>query len=118
MRRNTVPEAGQDLEVDPRFAVRVEALLHVRDAAGGEAALPVTLINFSRRGFCALVPYDLAVSEEVALELRGWPALPARVAWSHGFRAGCQLARPLDEPRYAAMIVSADAVDRAGEWNL
>lgn len=102
-------------EVEPRFSLaRDVSICRVDSLTCFEACM----VNFSRNGFCVRLEHDLRPGEAVLLEIAGWPQLRAHVVWSHDGKAGCQLTLPLAADRYEAMILSADAVDRAGEWNI
>lgn len=118
MRRDDVLDPHSDFETDPRFPVEREVVIETGKWSGSSEKVAATLINFSRHGFWVRIASDLVPDAEVTLEIEGWPALAARVAWSHDGRAGCKLAKALDDDRYGAIILSADAINRAGEWHI
>lgn len=118
MRRDAIPEPQSDFETDPRFSVERDVEIEVDTWSGISDRLAATLVNFSRHGFCVRVLKDLIPGMRISLELTGWPSLAAQIAWSHDGYAGCRLKKPLDEDRYEAMILSADAINRAGEWDI
>ncbi len=121
---------GQEAEIDTefvydveaRFAVDLEVTILRRTLSPGmlesAVSIPSRMINFSRSGFCLATVQDLPPGTALSLELRGWPPIDAHVAWSRNGRAGCQLVAPLDDQRFDAMLLSVDAIDRSGDWNL
>jgi hypothetical protein len=109
-------------DVEPRYSVDLEVTILLRDLPHGTPStvgrIDSRMVNFSRRGFCVTTSRDLVPGSRLALELRGWPAIDAHVAWSRNGRAGCQLDAPLEDSRFDAMLLSVEAIDRAGNWNL
>lgn len=109
-------------DVEPRFSVDLAVTVLLRDLPEGAPdilrRLDSRMINFSRHGFCVTTDRDLPLGSRLAVELRGWPAIDAHVAWSHDGRTGCQLDAALEDRRFDAMLLSVEAIDRAGDWNL
>ena len=101
-------------ETEPRFLLETDVVIRRPDAN----FIAGCLVNFSRSGFCVRLDRDLVPGDEIWLDVTGWPPLRAHVAWSHDDKAGGRLDVPLSQDRYEAMILSADAVDRAGEWDI
>ena len=109
-------------DVEPRFSVDLDVTIVLRgsphDAPETATRIDSRMVNFSRRGFCVAAGRDLPPGSALAVELRGWPAIDAHVAWSRNGRTGCQLVVPLEDRRFDAMLLSVEAIDRAGDWNL
>lgn len=114
MRFELALDPDLDHEVEPRYSLERDVILRLSDAS----SLAGCMINFSLNGFCVRLDRDLLPGERVALDIAGWPPLPAYVAWSHDNKAGCRMDVPLAKDRYEAMILSANAIDRAGEWSI
>jgi hypothetical protein len=97
-----------------RLSLERDVIIHLPDAS----SIVGYMINFSLSGFCVRLDRDLLPGGRVSLDVAGWPPLCAHVAWSHDKKTGCRLAVSLANDRYEAMILSAGAIDRAGEWSI
>jgi hypothetical protein len=114
MRFEPTPDPDLEYEVEPRFSLERDVIIHLSNATGFVGCM----INFSLNGFCVRLDRDLSLGEPISLDVAGWPPLRAHVAWSHDHKAGCRMDVPLAKDRYEAMILSAGAIDRAGEWSI
>jgi hypothetical protein len=109
-----IPDPDLEHEVEPRFSLAREVIIHLSDAS----SIVGCMINFSRNGFCVRLDRDLLTNAKIWLDVAGWPPVRAYIAWSHGNEAGARMDVSLAEDRYEAMILSADAINRAGEWSI
>jgi hypothetical protein len=114
MRFESTSGPNLEYEVEPRFLLEWDVIIHRFDAS----RIVGCMINFSLTGFCVRLDRDLLPGESIWLDVAGWPRLLAHVAWSHDNKTGSRMDVPLAEDRYEAMILSAGAINRAGEWSI
>lgn len=80
--------------------------------------LDVVVHNISATGFLAEFPSDLAIGEQVKLQLGDKGYAAARVVWKRGFGHGCEFYEPISQQSILATCASATrlhATDDGGE---
>jgi hypothetical protein len=89
----------------PRNADRVPVAVQANLRQRGASAVSVQILDLSTHGFQVDTHLSLQIGAQIWLRLPALEAMPARVAWIEGHRAGCAFDRPL-HPAVVSMIVA------------
>ena len=92
-----------DAQADSRRADRRQFRCFV-EARGANGELRATIENISRTGILIDTPDALREGETIAIELPNAGATAAKVVWTYGTLAGCELLKPLSQGAVSAAL--------------